>query len=308
MSNPKYIVIHRADNNNVGDMASNPLQYFLEEDEYKVVDISEIYNTPFPNGVPMIIGGGGLLENDYFGDILSRILLSSDKLQLMKIWNTRWDLQNPNQKDVFEEFIEKHNLLIKETIDKLDENKIPRILWGVGHNSLPDKKYKKTKKLEYPDWLSQYDMIGIRDWNQTMPWVPCASCMHPALRKEYSIKNDMIWFEHKKQLVSEFGRDSIPRFINSGNNIEQTIELLGSANIILTNSYHGAYWGTLLKKKVIVVGPWSTKFFNLKHSPGIVDNHEEWRDIIDNVKIYEDALDECIEKTENYWQEVKLRT
>ncbi len=308
MSNPKYIVVHRVDKNNVGDMASNPLQYFLSEDEYNVIDITDVYNTPFPSSVPMIIGGGGLIENEFFSDLLSRLLISSDKLQLMKIWNTRWELQNPDQLEIFEEFVEKHDSLIKEYIDKLEEKKSPRFLWGVGHNGSLDKKNKKTKKLEYPDWLVHYDMVGVRDWGQTMPWVPCASCMHPALRKEYSIKNDVIWFEHKKQLVSDFGKDSIPRFVNSGDNIEQTIELLGSANIILTNSYHGAYWGTLLKKKVIVVGPWSTKFFNLKHAPGIIDTHSEWRDVIDNVKVYENALGECIEKTQDYWMAIKSKS
>lgn len=307
MSNPKYIVIHRADKNNVGDIASNPLQYFLNETDYKVIDILDVYNSPFPSNVPVIVGGGGLLENDLFRDILSKLHSSSDKIQLMKIWNTRWELQNPDQMSLYEEFIEKHDALIKECISKLEENKSPRFLWGVGHNAALDKK-NKTKKLVYPDWLAYYDLIGVRDWLQTMPWIPCASCMHPALRKEYTIKNDVIWFEHKKQLISDFGKDSIPRFVNSGDNIEQTIELLGSANIILTNSYHGAYWGTLLKKRVIVVNPWSTKFFNLKHSPTIIDDHSDWKHHIDNAKIYNNALDECIEKTENFWQAIQSRS
>jgi hypothetical protein len=130
--------------------------------------------------------------------------------------------------------------------------------------------------------------------------------MHPALRKQYAIKNDIIWFEHKKQLIKDFGPEPIPRFVNSGDNIEQTIELLGSANIILTNSYHGAYWGTLLKKKVIIVGgTWSTKFKWFKHPPTILGKKEDWQDAIDSSNIYDSALDECIYATEQYWNTIK---
>ena len=35
----KFTVVHRVDINNVGDLASNPLQYFLDRDEYDVIDI-----------------------------------------------------------------------------------------------------------------------------------------------------------------------------------------------------------------------------------------------------------------------------
>jgi exopolysaccharide biosynthesis predicted pyruvyltransferase EpsI len=129
--------------------------------------------------------------------------------------------------------------------------------------------------------------------------------MHPALRKQYTIKNDIIWFEHKKQLVKDFGNDSIPRYINSGSNIDHTIELLGSANIIITNSYHGAYWGTLLKKRVIVVSPWSSKFFALRHQVPLIDKTDNWTDAIDRCEIYQDALDECESETINMWTKVQ---
>jgi hypothetical protein len=129
--------------------------------------------------------------------------------------------------------------------------------------------------------------------------------MHPALRKQYPIKNDVIWFEHKKQLIKSFGSDSIPRFINSGSNIEQTIELLGGATTIITNSYHGAYWGTLLKKRVIVVDPWSTKFYGLKHKPAIIEKADEWKDGLDTAIVYSNALDECVNETQMFWDSIK---
>jgi len=131
--------------------------------------------------------------------------------------------------------------------------------------------------------------------------------MHPALAKKYPIRNKVIWFEHKKQLIkaTNFGSDSIPRFINSGGNMDQTIELLGSAETIITNSYHGAYWGVLLGRKVIVTEPWSTKFYGFKHMPYLLTKIQTWHDIIDDVPTYPNALEECVQLTKNYWQEVQ---
>lgn len=301
----KCYVVHRIDKNNVGDMASNPLQYFLKPDEYVSIDITNIAATHIPDNMPVIAGGGGLLANDFMEDSLRELTVASDKNNLLTLANQYWKEANGSNKAIRDEFFAKFNPLVKEFIDKLDNSKSPRIIWGAGHNGDYLKKIKGT--LQYPKWLRDFDLVGVRDYAQQYEWVPCASCMHPALRKQYTIKNDVIWFEHKKQLIksTEFGTDPIPRFINSGDNIEQTIELLGSANTIITNSYHGAYWGTLLKKRVIVVDAWSSKFNAMKHSPYFLSKGEYWKDHVDRVPLHHSALDECINATEQYWNKVK---
>lgn len=301
----KCYVVHRIDKNNVGDMASNPLQYFLKPDDYKVIDVTNISATHIPDNMPVVVGGGGLLVNNFIENSLRDLTVSSDKNNLLKLANNYWKEVSSSNKGVRDEFFARLNPLVKEFVDKLKNNNGPRIIWGAGHNNDYVKKIKVG--LDYPDWLRDFDLVGIRDYNQQYDWVPCASCMHPALRKKYIIKNDVIWFEHKKQLIksSEFGSDPIPRFINSGNNIEQTIELLGSANTIITNSYHGVYWGTLLKKRVIVVDAWSSKFNAMKHPPYFLTKGENWKDCFENVPIYDIALDECIAATEQYWNKVK---
>jgi hypothetical protein len=43
----KCVVVHRQDINNVGDMASNPAQYFLKADEYETVDVTELNTTSY---------------------------------------------------------------------------------------------------------------------------------------------------------------------------------------------------------------------------------------------------------------------
>jgi hypothetical protein len=299
----KCVVVHRQDINNVGDMASNPAQYFLKADEYETVDITELNTTSYSSNLPMIVGGGGLIGNEFIGEVVRNVLNSSDKNQLIELWNRRWNVTDPSNKNINEEFLIKYKDLIKGYIDKLNTYKSPRFFWGGGYNGDYNKKSKTN--FEWPDWIVEFDKVGVRDWNQTLPWAPCASCMHPALRKSYTIKNDVIFFEHKKQLLKDFGTESIPRFINSGSNIEQTIELLGSANIILTNSYHGAYWGTLLKKRVIVVGAWGAKFHAMKHPAYLLEKNEHWKDGVAQAQIHADALSECIAKTEEYWNSIK---
>jgi|TARA_B110000208_G_C11784598_1_gene435145 hypothetical protein len=301
----KCIVVHRQDKNNVGDIASNPLQYFLKPDEYDIVDVTDIGRLQFDESIPIIAGGGGLIGNSFMDDILRDLTGTHDRNQLLSLASEYWQISSTSNKQTRDEFFKKLNTLVKEYSDKLSVERSPRIIWGAGHNGEYQKKMKG--RITYPKWLREFDLVGIRDNGQEFQWVPCASCMHPALRKEYVIKNDVIWFEHKKQLIksTDFGADPIPRFINSGDNIEQTIELLGSANTVITNSYHGAYWATLMKKKVFVVEPWSSKFNAMRHTPTFLGKGDFWKDHIDSARIYNSALDESIAATENYWAKVK---
>lgn len=303
----KYVVIHRRDENNVGDMASEPLQYFLEKNEYQVVDITDFHVTDITPNVPIILGGGGLIANEHFGEIL-RDALNGQYVAIRNLPKNLWDLSKGINSKIKQDFFSKLNPLVKEYLDKIERDKSPRIIWGAGHNGPFAKKYKGD--LDYPEFLAEYDLVGIRDTGQLYEWTPCASCMHPAFDKKYTIKNDIIWFEHKKQLIksTEFGPASIPRFVNSGNNFEQTIELLGSANVIVTNSYHGAYWGTLLNKKVIVVEPWSSKFNAMRHSPYFVGKGETIDKLlpyIHNMPQYPHALKECRDATRSFWKKVQ---
>lgn len=305
MTNKKYTVIHRADPNNVGDIASNPLQYFLQPDQYRIVDIVDLGKSMVDDEQPIIVGGGGLIANEFMLPYLQKLQLHNDILQLRRMFDERWELSSSLNKNIHTEFTEEYRKLIKKYIDQVDRKTGKRFIWGAGHNSDIHRDKKGNFFLTYPEWLVDYDLVGLRDNNTGYDWVPCASCMHPELRKNHQIKNDIIWFEHKKQLIKDFGNESIPRFINSGSNISQTIELLGGANIILTNSYHGAYWGMLMRKRVIVVGAWSSKFYTMRHSPYILEKGEDWREAIEKVQHEPDALDESVNSTENYWKKVQ---
>jgi hypothetical protein len=301
----RFVVAHRVDPNNIGDMASNPLQYFLKEDEYQVVDVASIGSSAFDGSLPMIVGGGGLIGNDFMGDFWPDTLQASDYIQLNEMYQRAWTLTNQRYQETYQEFHLKYQALISDTLSKIDPTIGPRFVWGAGHNGDPDSEFEKIR---WPRSFNKFKLVGLRDFHKTSRyrWVPCASCMHPAFDRKYEIKNDVIWFEHKKQMIKDFGSDPIPRFINTGNNMDQTIELLGSSNIILTNSYHGAYWGMLLKKRVIVVGgTWSSKFKFMKHFPSILNKKDHWKDAVEKASIYENALEDCRTANREYWQEIQ---
>lgn len=298
----QYIVAHRKDPNNVGDIASNPLQYFLPADQYQTIDVANLKNETYDSQIPLILGGGGLLSNPFFGDVAAEVLTTPDRQQLQTLGENEWQLVNHQHSEIHNDFRHKYRELIASTLEKIPEQTGPKYVWGAGHNDSVD-----AEKIKYSRALSEYRAVGIRDYVQDSKydWVPCASCMLPSLRGNYPIKNDVIWFEHKKQLIKDFGNDSIPRFINSGSNIDQTIEILGSANIILTNSYHGAYWGTLLGKRVVVVDSWSTKFSLMKHKPVFKNKKSNWREAAESAQIHQGALDECIDATQKFWARIR---
>lgn len=127
------------------------------------------------------------------------------------------------------------------------------IMWGVGHN------VHGTTDIEYPDYMDDFLLTGYRDY-QRKDWVPCPSCMHKVFDKKYKIEDEFRKF-HKKNLSISGDHPSMQ---DDGDLIiEEVVSFLGGAETILTNSYHGAFWGLLLGRKVIIGDTYSSKFFGL---------------------------------------------
>ena len=128
--------------------------------------------------------------------------------------------------------------------------------------------------------------------------------MHPAFSKTYEIKNEFVWFEHKKKLIDGRSLDlkPAPRMLNTGQNMEQIIEFLGSGETVVTNSYHGVYWATLLGRKVVCI-PWGAKFNMFKHPPTMA-TPENWPDMISKAQNYTNALNECRSSNLSFFSDV----
>lgn len=159
--------------------------------------------------------------------------------------------------------------------------------WGIGHNihGVCDMLYDSHK---YSD---KFHLLGVRDSVNDFEWVPCASCMHPIFDEIFEVKNKIIIYEHKNFPLRNLELD-FPKMKN-GDSFEDVIKFLGSAELVITNSYHGAYWATLLKRRVIVIQPFSSKFFGFRH-PLVVANNFDIKDNY-NIPVYPDALKDARE-------------
>jgi hypothetical protein len=173
------------------------------------------------------------------------------------------------------------------------------VLWGIGHN-FGQKHGKKSKDNPYyPEWINQCTLVGIRDWikNYEKYYLPCVSCMHPAFDKDYSEQHEFVYFVHAAK--SKFKNSNYPVMKNNEMNFDKVIEFLGSGNTIITDSYHGAYWGQLLGKNVQVAS-WSVKFDHMKHQPYFLDEiNIDPTFIKNNIEGY---LDECRELNNAFYQ------
>lgn len=163
--------------------------------------------------------------------------------------------------------------------------------WGLGENSRIDctAGYVERDKLVYPSYTDKFDLLGVRDYGTEYDWVPCASCMHPFFKEKWQITNEIVVFEHKRVPIEI---DYFPKMNNDTIELETIIRFLGTARVVITNSYHAAYWSQLMGKAVVVF-PFSTKFYYFKHKAAI-GKPTEWKKLLNMVEEQVPALNECI--------------
>lgn len=164
------------------------------------------------------------------------------------------------------------------------------ISWGIGHNTCGG------TEIFWPEYMDLFDLHGIRDWGNPWSWVPCASCMSPLFDVSYETKFDIVIYEH-----GDFPLNlNFPKMSNFHNSFSEVIRFLGSGETVVTNTYHGAYWATLLNKKVFVLNPFSTKFMGFKHMPLTSNNLKD----INNAMSFPTALSECREANLKHYEKV----
>src|SRR5579862_921946 len=185
-------------------------------------------------------------------------------------------------------------LFFREFAGIVDQVKVKKVSWGMGHNT------HGAKRVEWPAFMQYFDLHGIRDWGTEWKWVPCASCMHEGFERKYRIMRDIIVYDHHEFST---GINGFPTLNNRAASMDEVLFFLGSAETILTSSYHGAYWGTLLGRRTIIINPFSTKFFNFRFQP-IIRSAENWRAALNIAPIYSEALIECRKANLDHFEKV----
>lgn len=176
--------------------------------------------------------------------------------------------------------------------NKLIENKNKVIGWGLGFNQHYDRPVKSKMK------LSEFSLLGIRDYNVKQPYLPCVSCLR--------IDNEASKIVRKIGCIIHYENTKNPfdfPTIYNNQSFEEIIKFIKESEIIITNTYHAMYWSTLMNKKVILYNPFSNRFDNFKYKPVIYSGNLE-KDI-NSAIIYSKSLEECKSLNREFFEKIK---
>ncbi len=149
-------------------------------------------------------------------------------------------------------------------------------------------------KFSINKWLKQMDFVGSRDVGSKYPWVPCASCMERSLDelKYVKPKHEVVFYENSRSAPLPIKNQ--PLLGNNVATLKKALEFIASGEVVVSSSYHGVYWATLMGRKAIAV-PFSKKFYGFKHPPSYlpINKLTDWRAVAKDAKTYPDALRDC---------------
>lgn len=218
----------------------------------------------------------------------------------------RFNVQIHHTKDIKFESIRAHDIVIlasggcfevldlfQETINRLLDMCDNVIAWGCGHNAHHD------RPVYWPIDFKKFKLLSVRDYKyDNQRYVPCVSCLLSQLDKKYDIVRRIGVVEHQ-----DFPIDIDIEKINHKVGIDAIIRFIGSSEIIVTNTYHCAYWAMLMGKKVILYKPFSTKFYFFRHQPVIYSGNLE--EDIAKSKTYPDYLHESRNLNYQFFEDVR---
>lgn len=251
--------IHIPAARNVGDACSAPYAHVGELSERFEIKVFSIANheriQSIPTGAPIIMGGGGLLASKPVWDESFRIAL-----------------------------------------DRSDQV----IAWGLGLNRPPPMARKAP--LALPAFTSEFAMMGIRDIVPDTRWVPCVSCLYsgfdaPAAASPRHKIGFYLHVQRTEKLPESLHglMETVPVMTNGGdkNSLGEVIQFLSSCDNIITNSFHGMYWATLLGKKVLLFDVFSEKFTLSPWSHPVYDPEQDVDAQFEAAPLYPGALEEA---------------
>lgn len=191
----------------------------------------------------------------------------------------------------------------------LDKSKFLRldpertILWGVGQSVKGDCRPGKIPRLPYRFW-------GLRDGDSVREenFLPCVSCLHPMLDvPEIDDTQVLLFVNFDPQITTGAVRARISelfpkvRVLYNNCSWQEFSDALRETSHIVTNSFHGSYWGLLSGRHVSLIG-YSSKFFSLIRmlglDPGRVIKVERGgeQDLVDGI---------CLAMRESHYQRLE---
>ena len=267
----RFLHVHRVDRSNVGDIYCAPHQFF-DFGEPDVVDILDL-DGDLSNYDAILLGGGGLGAR-FFQKPLDRLARLASTYEM------------------------------------------PVLVWGAGVDVAKHRNgtiIRPNQQIDlFGSYFDPFELRGVRAFKDPMPngyeWVPCVSCMSEELETlRRSKPNKRVGYYLHKSIRGnvEIPKDA-SRESNRGSNLGQKLQFLADHEFIITNTYHGTYWATLLGRKVICV-PFKSGLFSFKHRPTYASDWTITDELLETAVAYPEALEECRNVNLEFYSRLKKR-
>lgn len=172
------------------------------------------------------------------------------------------------------------------------------VVWGVGISP------KDRKSLQFDLLDANCTLVSTRNWGiKGCEYVPCASAMSPLFDTPPAPVHDVVLFFHARKSRDLRFDSGIPCRGNDTGTMAETIEFLASGSVIVTNSYHGTYWGMCLGRRVLCV-PFSHKFMHFPSNP-VQAEPQNWVEMIDHAETRPGLLEKARERNLKFYQKVR---
>ena len=147
------------------------------------------------------------------------------------------------------------------------------ILWGAGQSvKRSGHEPALVSELPYADW-------GLRDIDHLKDpdrFLPCVSCLHPMLDVAPQGDRTLLFLNADPRVTGVAEQVELRAlaelqgwdFLMNDCSVKDFAARLTSASHVVTNSFHGAYWGLLSGRNVALAG-YSTKFVSLARAMGL---------------------------------------
>lgn len=177
------------------------------------------------------------------------------------------------------------------------------IAWSCGFNTHNEKMPSDIDPT--PIDFDKFMLTTIRDYDHPsgIDYLPCPSVKALIIDKDRKpLRKYGILYHRNLSEINQLPFDSI----SNNESITRINDFILDSEAIVTNSYHGAYWASLLERKVIVVNKFSSKFDWFKYAPEFteisLEDKEEAVRVIDCVfekaSVYNGIMEEAEEQND----------
>ena len=177
-----------------------------------------------------------------------------------------------------------------------------RIAWGVSTVQ------SSRISLKYWRAFRTLTLVGTRDWgDERFDFAPCSTCMSPHFDRLQTEQHDVVLYLHHWKSAGQgvIRPDGIPVRENNDPSFKDVISFLASGRTVVSNSYHGVFWGLLLGKRVLSL-PFSNKFSNYRIQPGVGDP-KSWTDDLHKARGSDEMIGLCREASATFAKKVQTR-